>query len=105
MTEQNQEQGAKPTASPAPRVEPAAEDLSAQIIDFVERRPGDVVRCTRVIGDRYRCNWWAPESTREYDNPQMVGLIVTTHRVRQSHFLRATKATGGRLVINVVSAS
>jgi hypothetical protein len=103
MTEQNQEEAARPTAASTVRAD--AEDLSAQIIESVERRPGDVVRCTRVIGDRYRCNWWAPESKRAYDNPEMVGLIVTTHRVRQSHFLRATKSTGGRLVINVVAAN
>jgi len=105
MTEQNHEEAVKPTAASAGRAEAVAEDLSAQIVESVERRPGDVVRCTRVIGDRYRCNWWAPETKRAYDNPQMAGLIVTTHRVRQSHFLRATKATGGRLVINVVTAS
>jgi hypothetical protein len=104
MTDQNQEQGAKPAVAPPSRTAPGAEDLSAEIVESVERRPGDVVRCTRVVGDRYRCNWWAPESTRAYDNPTMVGLLVTTHRVRQSHFLRATKSTG-RLVINVVTAS
>jgi len=103
MSESNQEE--KPPVTAAIRSAPVADDLSAEIIDFVERRPGDVVKCTRVGGDRYRCNWWAPESTRAYDNPQMVGLLVTTHRVRQSHFLRATKPSGGRLVINVVTAS
>jgi hypothetical protein len=103
MSESNQEAATPPTV--ASRPVPPAEDLSQEIIESVERRPGDVVKCTRVVGDRYRCNWWAPESTRAYDNPSMVGLLVTTHRVRQSHFLRASKPNGGRLVINVVTAS
>jgi hypothetical protein len=74
------------------------EDLSAEIAGAVERRTGDVVRCTRVGGDNYRCNWWSPEATGGYDNPRMGGLLVTTHRVRKSRFLSVTKAAG-RLVI------
>ncbi len=58
MTDRNEAEGIKPTAGPTKRVEAVAEDLSAKIVESVERRPGDVVRCTRVIGDQYRCNWW-----------------------------------------------
>lgn len=82
-----------------------AHDLSAEIVQAVDRRPGDVVRCTKVVGNMYRCNWWAPENTSGYDNPAMGGLLVTTHRVRQSHFLRATRAADGRLTLVVLSAS
>ncbi len=77
------------------------EDLSAEIAATVERRPGDVVKCTKVGGDRYRCNWWAAEATAGYDNPGMGGLLVTTHRVRQSQFLHVTRSKSGGLVIRV----
>ncbi len=83
------------SASAAPA---RAVDLCDEIIRTVEKWPGDEVRCTRVSVDGYRCNWWAAQSTREYDNPAMTGLLVTTHRVRTSRFLRVTKE-GGRLVI------
>jgi hypothetical protein len=87
---------------PAPRqADGPGEDLSTEIAAAVERWPGDSVRCTRVWGSDYRCNWWAPEPTGGYDNPGMHGLLVTTHRVRFSRFLRVTKAAGpdGRLLI------
>ena len=83
------------------RVGRAAEphsDLSDEISRSVEKWPGDEVRCTRVSRDGYRCNWWAANATLAYDNPGMGGLLVTTHRVRQSRFLRVTKE-GGKLVI------
>lgn len=67
------------------------EDLSAQIIGAVERNPGDRITCLRVSGNYYRCNWWAAVSTSGYDNPLMAGLLVTTHRVRQSRLLHVTK--------------
>jgi hypothetical protein len=70
------------------------EDLSDEIIRSVEKNPGDLVRCTRVSVDGYRCNWWAPQATAGYDNPRMTGLLVTTHRVRRSRFLRVTKDQG-----------
>ena len=73
-------------------------DLSAEICQFMDRQPGDDVRCTHVCNDNYRCNWWSPLATGGYDNPGMGGLLVTTHRVRQSRFLHVTKA-GDRLVI------
>lgn len=72
-----------------------AEDLSARVAAAVKREPGDTVRCTRVGEDRYRCNWWAAQATSAYDNPGMYGLLVTTHRVRKSLFLRATQTSAG----------
>jgi hypothetical protein len=80
-----------------------AEDLSDEISRSVEKRPGDDVRCTRVSDDNYRCNWWSPQSTSAYDNPLMAGLLVTTHRVRESRFLHVTKEAG-RLVIRELPA-
>jgi len=89
---------------PSPRAPKRPEDLSSEIVRTVEKLPGDEVRCTRVSADGYRCNWWAALPTGTYDNPLMGGLLVTTHRVRQSRFLRVTKESG-RLVITVVSAN
>lgn len=80
----------------------AAEDLSAEIVDAVDRRPGDVVRCTKVVGNRYRCNWWSAQGTGGYDNPGMGGLLVTTHRVSRSEFLRVTKGEDGTLILRVL---
>jgi hypothetical protein len=81
------------------RVSPgASDDLSDEITRSVEKQSGDMVKCTRVSVDGYRCNWWAPHATAGYDNPSMSGLLVTTHRVRRSRFLRVTKENG-RLVI------
>jgi len=83
--------------TPGPAAAPP-EDLSAEVARAVERQPGEVVRCTRVGDSNYRCNWWAASATDGYDNPGMSGLVVTTHRVRRSHFLHAAKVDG-RLVI------
>lgn len=84
------------TPTPPPKAE--AMDLSAEIILAVERRAGDQVKCTRITSDTYRCNWWSAFTTDGYDNPAMSGLLVTTHRVRQSRFLHVTKNLG-KLVI------
>ena len=88
-------------ASPPPR-RPVEEDLSGEIVQFVDRLPGDHVRCTLVGNGNYRCNWWAPQATGDYDNPGMGGLLVTTHRVRKSRLLRAAR-DGQRLVIEEVA--
>jgi hypothetical protein len=77
-------------------------DLSTEIAAHVERQPGDAVKCRRIDGDSYRCNWWAAQPTASYDNPGMYGLLVTTHRVRKSQFLRVTKSPTRGLVIQVV---
>lgn len=78
-------------------------DLSAEIIRTVARSAGERVTCRRVVGDKYRCNWWAAHSTNGYDNPDMTGQLVTTHRVRHSEMLRVTKTSAG-LVMEPVAA-
>ena len=85
-------------ASPRPTAAPVATDLSAEIILMLDKRPADRVTCRRVSGDNYRCNWWAPASAGGYDNPGMPGLTVTTHRVRQSRFLTATRTAHGLVI-------
>lgn len=79
----------------ASRSAAAPEDLSAAIAAAVEKLPGDSVRCTHVSGNRYRCNWWSAQTLKGYDNPGMVGLLVTTHRVRKSLFLRVSRTPAG----------
>ena len=67
-------------------------DLSAEIAKALPRGPGERVTCRWIAGDQYRCNWWGPSDAAGYDNPQMTGPTVTTHRVRRSQWLRATKS-------------
>jgi hypothetical protein len=116
MTEQapSQENPPRPTPErPANRAaagqtfadaEKPLEDLSSEIIKQLPRTAGDRVTCRRILGDRYRANWWAPQETNAYDNPAMAGLTVTTHRVRKSEWLQVTK-TGSSLTIKSSSRS
>lgn len=79
----------------------ASADLSAEIIRMVEKEPGDLVTCRWLFDDNYRCNWWARSASRDFDNPSMEGLMVTTHRIRQSRFLTATKTAAGLVLSHV----
>jgi hypothetical protein len=87
------------TAAAAPLV--GGSDLSRDIERLVGREPLDRVRCTRVFGDFYRCNWWAPPG-----GPPRSGaaewLTIPTQRVRKSSFLNAT-ASDGQLLMTEVS--
>jgi hypothetical protein len=83
---------AAPVGNAATRAVPApaaVNDLSRQIEQLVEREPLDAVRCVRVFGNFYRCNWWsrlgAKRAGRDFD----WGGFITDH-VRQSRFLKAT---------------
>lgn len=73
-------------------------DLSAEIIRMVDKQPGDLVTCRWLFDDHYRCNWWSASPSGDYDNPSMSGLMVTTHRVRQSRFLTATRTDAGLIL-------
>ena len=77
-------------------------DLSAEIAQSVARNPGEQVTCRRVAPNHYRCNWWKLQNTGGYDNPAMVGMLVTTSRICQSRFLRATKS-GQQLSITIIT--
>ena len=76
-------------------------DLSQEIERVVERQPLDQVRCVRVFGNYYRCNWWSrlggPRVGLDYD---WAGLLKDF--IRQSRFLSASMETG-QLVIKEVS--
>jgi hypothetical protein len=86
--------------SPSPAKPPAPTDLSSEILQIIEKRPADRVTCRWISGNNYRCNWWAPSGLMGYDNPGMVGLMVTTHRVRQSRFLTVTKTPEGLVFVD-----
>ena len=84
----------QPSASPS--------DLSQVIAQTVERLPGDIVRCARITEDRYRCNWWCRVNDKSDDNPAMKGgQIGTSHRIRKSCFLRATRKSEKLVITNL----
>jgi hypothetical protein len=74
------------------------EDISRELVDALPRRKGEQVKCRRINGDHYRCNWWGRRETAGYDNPEMGGLLVTTHRVIRSQLVRARKTAAGLVI-------
>ncbi len=72
-------------------------DLSAEIALAVAKQPGDRVRVARVWGDHYRCNWLAPTSRLE-------GSMLESFHIRHSRFLKVTRAEGGKLTIQDMTA-
>ena len=76
-------------------------DLSTEIVGTIEKSRDERVTCRRIFGNYYRCNWWAPQATGKYDNPEMVGLTVTTHRVRRSKWLHVTRSEAGLAIQTV----
>ncbi len=93
------------TQEPVEEEKKAPKDLSKELAASLERLPGDIVKCTRVGTDRYRCNWMAPEVNPKYDNPGMAGLAITTHRIRMSRFMRVTGTDASDLNIEVLSGA
>lgn len=64
---------------PAPvRTEPSNVNLAEAIEQCIERRAGEQVKCTRVYGDKYRCNWIRGAE------------IGIAGRILKSRFLRVT---------------
>ena len=94
----------KTAADPAPdENRPAKEasgnkDLSQEIERSMDREPLDLVKCVRVFGNYYRCNWWsrADGARQEY---AWTGVIVDC--IRKSRFLTATM-NAGELVVKEV---
>ena len=82
--------------------EPRVSDLSDELVRTLKRSAGERVTCRRIFGDKYRCNWWSAIDTKGYDNPNMGGQTVTTHRVARSELLHVTKTNAG-LVIKTVT--
>ncbi|MGA2584209.1 MAG: hypothetical protein ABSG31_13100 [Tepidisphaeraceae bacterium] len=95
--------GAEPiqSAPPKPRApEPASTDLSRRIEQTVERQPQDAVRCVRVFGDFYRCNWWSRRDDKRKGLDFDWSGLITDH-VRKSRFLRVV-AQGEQLTLEEV---
>ena len=65
-------------------------DLSYAIGQSVSRLPGEEVRCKRLWGDHYRCNWWAMV---EDD-----GVTSVSRKIVRSKFLKVTSAKDGLLI-------
>src|SRR5688572_883705 len=80
----------------------ANEDLSKELARSLDRAPLEQVTCRRVGDHHYRCNWWTPQATAGYDNPSMLGSLVTTSRISRSQFVHATR-TGGKLTVKVIT--
>lgn len=80
-----------PGAKETPRETP---DLSVQVMEALEKRPGDRVRVRRVSRNMYRCNWL------EIDTSETRGgaRFIETWRIRQSRFLKATRQNGKLLI-------
>jgi hypothetical protein len=81
-----------PQKDPAAEVTPPEEDLSRKIEGAVDREPLDLVKCVRVFGNYYRCNWWA-RGTAAPSEPEYISGIMTDI-VRKSRFLSATMNAG-----------
>jgi hypothetical protein len=98
-----QEKTPVPASAETKKAKAPVEDLSVEICGSIEKQAGDRVKCTRISGNTYRINWWAPADLSGFDNPSMGGMLVTTHRVRKSKFLHVTKTTDGLLMKNVAA--
>ena len=79
----------------------ATADLSAEIAMSVEREKGEKVKCRRIYGDNYRCNWLTIDGRA---SQRGMSLALETYRIRESKFLRVKKV-GEQLVIEDVTAA
>jgi hypothetical protein len=78
------------------------EDLALEIARSLPKNVREQITCKRVTKYHYRCNWWTLDDTASYDNPGMMGSIVTTGRIGQSEFLHVVKVAG-ELKIRVIT--
>jgi hypothetical protein len=92
----------KPVA-PAGAEQSSDKDLSQEIERFVDREPQDLVRCARVFGNYYRCNWWSraggAQKRLEYNWADVIMDVV-----RKSCFLSATMSAG-KLVMKEIGGA
>jgi len=82
-------------------MEPAAAetDLSRRIEKAIQKDPLDRVKCARVYGDFYRCNWWNQSSPELATKDTSAWSVIAMQRVRKSRFLKVT-VVAGKLVID-----
>lgn len=87
---------------PAPTGARAEQNLSRRIEAAVERLPSDIVRCVRVYGEFYRCNWWSRDGLArtglDYD---WAGLL--TDHIRKSGFFRAILSADDALTLEEIN--
>jgi hypothetical protein len=76
----------KPGGVEAPRA--TQPDLAKLLEESVSKKPDERVRCVRVFGNYYRCNWW------RRSEPAPSGT-VTIDKIARSEFLRATMTADG----------
>jgi hypothetical protein len=75
---------------PAPATtQPSNVNLSEAIEQCIDRRAGEQVRCTRVYGDKYRCNWVRG------------GEVGVAGRILKSRFLRVTWNEGSLAIQDI----
>lgn len=91
---------AQGNVGPVAKDSAAETDLSGQIERAVDREPLDWVRCNRVFGDFYRCNWWSRKGNKRDGLDFDWGGLITDH-VRKSRFLKVTIHMG-QLVMDEV---
>lgn len=82
----------QPQPVPAER---APQDLSLAIAQTMEKKADEQVKCVRVFGDRYRCNWWVQIAVDDWRS-------FGSGRISRSSFVRATM-DGEKLVIEDLS--
>jgi len=70
--------------------EPRMRDLATDLMQILPRGSGEMVRCRRIVGDHYRCNWWGSREASVKDNVGGSGVVITRYRVVKSRMLRAT---------------
>ena len=101
--ESPQKTAARKEAAPAPAAPVADQDLSKEIERAMEREPRDQVRCVRVFGNYYRCNWWCPVAGPATRMDYNWGGILMDF-IRKSRFLTASMQ-GGNLVVKEVNSA
>lgn len=80
----------------ASTVRAKSEDLSQIIVQSVERLAGETIRCTRLYGDHYRCNWW------RHDGDDAISSVMG--RIVRSRFLRVIKTPDGLVIEDLTAA-
>lgn len=89
MTEAQEAQKKRPAAT-----HEKEEDFSRAIEAAMVHQSDEQVRCMRVFGNSYRCNWWT--------RGERSGAITASGKITKSEFLRVTRE-GNELVIERVS--
>jgi hypothetical protein len=76
--------------SAAPTTKTDGPDLSRAIAQSMERLAGEEIRCLRVQGGHYRCNWWVRDRGD--------GVASVTGRIVRSRFLRVNQTPDGLVI-------